>query len=268
MNKLKSIYSNLVNRIYLLTEYKKYYIKYYFKNKKTIYKTLKKHGLFEITPVHKDIWKLWYNTSYYQGVIGNKKVFIKVMGELLQDCYDNEILVNKYIDDNSSWLKGRKPKLIDSFEVDDLYILVYENLPLRDIVITESTTEDIKKAIIEFNKIGILHTDFGLSNIASFENKVMFIDYGTSLCPKSNFIRIRNGENYNHINNIIPTAKRICEDANFYYDDATHIGINNFGERTNFLVGNGKVFYARLGSNLFKYKLKYNGDVYLLEKNI
>lgn len=55
------------------------------------------------------------------------------MGNLLKDCFDNEILVNKYIDDNSKWLKNRKPELLFGLNLDNLYILVYENIDMKDI---------------------------------------------------------------------------------------------------------------------------------------
>lgn len=256
-----------MNKVILLIKYKSFYFNYYFKNKKKIYMALKDSGVSNIKPIHKEIWKLWYNTSYYTAVSNGRSVFIKVMGELLQDCFNNEILVNKYIDDNSLWLEKRKPKLLHNIALDELYILIYENLHMENITLTESVKEDVKKAIKEYNRIGILHTDFGLTNIAKYDNKTLFIDYGTSICLQSNMIRIRNESNYNHIDRITDQAKDLCENADFYYDDAVHVGVDMpKTENINFLVGQGDLFYVKLGTQFIKFKLNYNGDVYLLKK--
>ena len=267
MNKFKLLYSKLINKLFLIKKYRKSYSDYYLKNRKIIYSFLREKRITNIKPVHKEIWKLWYNTSYYIGKYNGKSIFIKVMGNLLKDCFDNEILVNKYIDDNSKWLKNRKPELLFGLNLDNLYILVYENIDMKDIKLSQSVENDIKIAMKEFSRIGILHTDFGLTNIASFENKTLFIGYGTLLCPDSNMIRIRNDANYNHLSKLSKEAREICNDADFYYDDATHIDVDmSENDNINFLVGKDDCYYAKLGTIINQYKLEYNGDVYLLVK--
>ena len=153
MNKFKLLYSKLINKLFLIKKYRKSYSDYYLKNRKIIYSFLWEKRITNIKPVHKEIWKLWYNTSYYIGKYNGKSIFIKVMGNLLKDCFDNEILVNKYIDDNSKWLKNRKPELLFGLNLDNLYILVYENIDMKDIKLSQSVENDIKIAMKMWNFI-------------------------------------------------------------------------------------------------------------------
>ena len=67
---------------------------------------------------------------------------------------------------------------------------------------------------------------------------------------------------------VIPKeAREIFNDADFYYDDATHIYVDmSENDNINFWVGKDDCYYAKLGTIINQYKLEYNGDVYLLVK--
>ena len=140
-----------------------------------------------------------------------------------------------------------------------------EYIPLKEVSFNEMI-EDAEKVLEEYSRVGIIHTDFGLTNMGKNNGEYYFIDYGTSLCIKSNNIRIRNNTLYNHVDKITDYAQQICPDAEFYYDDYIHFGLNKTEGEKNFIVGNHNKYYAKLGHDIICYHLTFNGDVELLVK--
>lgn len=261
---MKKTISKYLDFVILLNKYKKDYFNYYFHNKHKIYKELKNKGIYSIKPSNKDNWKLWYNTCYLSGYISDNNnnrvpVFIKIMGPLLKDCFENEKVVNRYILENSEYLSERLPKILFDIVIGDFYILVYDYLDMKAVEVSAELSSAIERAISEYSKIGILHTDFGIINIGINNNKYIFFDYGTSLCPHSNNIRVRKYDKYNHLDKVTNSALSIIEKPDFYYDDVIHCDIKDINTSdVNFLVGKDDIYYAKLGTNIYKYRLKQN----------
>lgn len=269
---MKSLLIKFLDSILLIKKYWKYYIKFYFFYKRKIYNRLKTVGITRIRPTSKSEWKLWYNCCYFSGYVKreNKRVFIKVMGPLLEDCFNNEIIMNRYIKEHSEYIFGKTPRLYDSMIVGDFYILIYGFNTFSIPKVDNRLTEEVKNIIAEYADKGILHTDFALSNIGINNDNYFFFDYGTSLCPQSDRIRLRNSDNYNHVDVVTNTALEIIDSPDYYYDDVAHLGILDFNrENVNFIIGKNHLYYAKLGKEIIKYKLKEqesDDGVYLLIK--
>lgn len=119
---------------------------------------------------------------------------------------------------------------------------------------------NLEMAVSEYNRLGILHTDFGLCNIGCLSGQYYFFDYGTSLCPMSNRIRIRNSQEYNHLDKVSDEALDLISDPDFYYDDIVHLGISTYDtmktKSTSFLVGKNDKVIAKLGKQMINYTLE------------
>ena len=109
--------------------------------------------------------------------------------------------------------------------------------------------------IEEFNRIGIIHTDFDLTNIGHINGKLYIFDYGTSLCPISNRVGIRNSERYNHLEAMPNEAKDLVHNPMFYYDDLMHLLHEKNNACMNYIVSNDKYACAKFGQKLINYKL-------------
>ena len=268
--RIKKLISIYVDRYYLVKTHRKDYLNYYKYGKGQIYSTLKGKGIINIKPINKHIWKLWYNTCYFSGELktDKKRVFVKVMGKYGLDCYENEVIVNKYIEKNSAFLSERMPKILFSCKTDDYYFIVYSYLELSDITLNDDFYKELNKTIEEYSRIGILHTDFGLTNMGYKDGKYYFIDYGTSLCPESDNIRFRNQSNYNHIDRMSSEAKMLIDTPDFYYDDLSNLDLALKKEdNVNFIVSKQDIAYAKLGERIYKYKVKRrakDSNVFLL----
>lgn len=268
--RIKKLISIYVDRYYLVKTHRKDYLNYYKYGKGQIYSTLKGKGIINIKPINKHIWKLWYNTCYFSGELktDKKRVFVKVMGKYGLDCFENEVIVNKYIEKNSAFLSERMPKILFSCKTDDYYFIVYSYLELSDITLNDDFYKELNKTIEEYSRIGILHTDFGLTNMGYKDGKYYFIDYGTSLCPESDNIRFRNQSNYNHIDRMSSEAKMLIDTPDFYYDDLSNLDLALKKEdNVNFIVSKQDIAYAKLGERIYKYKVKRrakDSNVFLL----
>ena len=248
----------------LVLENKQDYFSFYTKTYSKIVNELKNRKIYHVRATHMYIWKLSYGTAYFKANLkaASQEVFIKVQGPLLLDCFNNELVVNKYIDQTSEFLSRRKPVILDSFSVDDNNIIVYEYIPFEECSMSDGLRVEISEVLNEYKRIGVIHTDFGMGNIGKKGEKYYFLDYGTSICSRSNNLRLRLGPGYNHIDNITEEAGNYLTNPCYYYDDATHLGI----ERTNgcFLVGNDEVCYVRLGDSTKKYHVYKRGSLYFL----
>ena len=252
----------VIEFIALIVKHRRFYLKYLFKDKKVIYKELKKNGISRIKPVSRTQWKLWYNTCYYKGVFKDGtdavKVFIKSNSHLLSDCVNNEEIVNRYIKQSSEYLYSHSPRFIKKIIVNDHYITIYEYLKIEPAANSPELDGEIRKAVDEYTRVGILHTDFGCVNIGITEGKYCFFDYGTSLCPESNNIRLRNCKNYNHKDEATASALELIPDPDYYYDDLIHIGKQIEGidrNEINFIIGKGETYIARLAGETIRYHL-------------
>lgn len=259
---MKKTIITLIENIYLIKKYWKYYLRFYLKDKRKITKALKSKGLFNIKPTSKDNWKIWYDCFYFSANIydenkNKKSVFVKVMGSLLKECYENEILLNEYIKNNSPYLYERTPNVYFGLNFENFYSIVYDFVKFESPIRNDRFTKEVNKTLNEYLKCAILHTDFGIVNIGINNGKYWFFDYGTSLCPLSNEIRIRNSEQYNHLDKITPQAAKLIPQPDFYYDDAAHLKIQDYdNSNLNFIVGKKDVYYAKLGETIYKYRLK------------
>lgn len=270
---MKRILKYYLELLYLIRKNFRFYLRYYLHDRRKLYSALKSHGISSVKEAHKTQWKINNKTCYFFGKMrdGNKdvRVFVKVMGENFFDCFINEPLVFKYIND-SPYLRSHCPALYDSFSVNDYYCLVYEAVDLKDITPEENITEEIENVLKEYTLSGIIHTDFASVNFGKANDTYMFFDYGTSLCHDSNNIRIRNGSKYNHVAFATKTALSLIPEPDYYYDDAIHCGLNDHErEDINFIVGKNNFYYVRLGTEIYKYKTKkksQNSSVVLLEK--
>ncbi len=256
----------IIENLYLHKKHWKAYCRYYFLHRRKIKKLLKKHNVAKLRPISKNNWKLWYNTCYFKGLLknateGDRAVFVKIQGPSLFDCFENEKVLNSYIDEQSEFLSARKPRLFFDLVVDDYYIFVFDFIDIDFIEANTELSKLVQKALDEYTKIGVLHTDFGLINMGVVGNDTFFIDYGTSLCPESDRIRIRNLGSYNHLDKILPQAKALVSDPDYYYDDAVHCGLRNLDRNNvNFLVGKGDIVYAKLGEKTYKYHLEKKSE--------
>lgn len=212
-------------QIVLMRKYPKDYLNYWFRKKSKIYDMLHNNGIVNIKPIHKHIWKIWYGTYYYSGVLDstNEKVFIKIMGEYLENCYNNEVTVNQFIEANSQILYERLPAIKCNSYENGMYFIAYDFLLLEPISLVRDYKDQLRIMIEEFNRIGIIHTDFDLTNIGHINGKLYIFDYGTSLCPISNRVGIRNSEKYNHLEAMPNEAKELVHNPVFYYDDLMHL---------------------------------------------
>lgn len=271
---MKETIRKLIEYFCLIKKYRKAYKNYYFNYRPVIYNALKCKNINRIKPVQKHEWKIWYNCCYFSGtaVIDTKEkpVFIKVMDKRLNDCYYNEQLINKYIDEVSLYLSERKPKLYYSIDMDGIYIMVYDFIKMMPVSRSIELDKEVKKVVSEYSRIGIIHTDFGISNFGKFNNMYQFFDYGTSLFYGSDHIRLRNSKGYNHIDHITETAKKLIQDADFYYDDLIHYGLDGIErESCNFIVSKDKTCFVKLGEKIYRYRLEKMAEgsaVYLLCK--
>ena len=262
-----STIAKLFDRFNMFKNDPKNYVDYVIRRRKIINNLIKQKGIKHIKPFNKSDWKLRYNTSYYTGdllINGNeKKVFIKVMGENVKDCFYNEILVNNYILKKSDYLYKKCPNILLSFNNDTYYIIVYEFIKISDIIICDEFYKDLEKTLNEYYRIGLLHTDFGFINIGHNNDKYIYFDYGTSLCPISNNIRIRNANNYNHIKELKSKSLLNLDNIDFYYDDLLHLGIDinriNVNSK-NYIITKGNIAKAKLGDTIIEYDLKKKSE--------
>ena len=273
LGSVKRLISKKIDYFNLLKNYRNEYTRYYSSDKAVIYGVLKEFGIKNIKPVQVNQWKLWYNTCYFSGYCrldgAEKQVFIKVNGNCLSDCHANELSVNEYIKTNSEYLYGRLPKILFHKETAKFFIIVYEYVELSDVTIGKELCENLNHALSEYKRIGILHTDFGLSNVGRYNGKVYFFDYGTSLCELSDNIRIRDSDDYNQIERAPSNALDLLSDATFYYDDIGYLGIECLStEDPNFIISNNEIAYAKLGDRIVKYKLynRPNSKITILNK--
>ena len=266
---MKKRLSNLIGCLLLYKAYWRYYWKFFTVQKKMIYKTLKKHHVKKIRCFSQSNWKLVYGSCYFTGVYhdaGKKTdVFIKVQSDKLVDCYDNEPMVNQYVDQHSEYLAQRKPKLFFCDVENGCYMLVFERVDIQPTTDLEQRKQELQQIIQEYTRIGIIHADFDTVNLGIVDGLLCCLDYGTSLCQQSNHIRIRHHPSYNHLDKMTERARNLLPDADFYYDDAVHCGMDQI-DRTdiNFLVGKEDTFYAKLGDTVQKYRMMRSPKVGVL----
>lgn len=255
----------LYELLLLATKHPFAYMRFFIFKKHKILKLLKQNRIKKIRPVQLIQWKIWYGTCYFSGIIkdDNKdvSVFIKVMGKDLESCYNNELIVNDYILQTSLYLAEKTPKIYNHFSLDDTYIIVYENLKFQSFSKNEESIAEIGNVLSEYTEAGIIHTDFGLANMGLVDNKYYFFDYGTSICPLSEIIRIRRSDTYNVIDKAIPSALNLIPEPDYYYDDAAFLGIE-YKERNNinFIIAKQELFFVKLGPDIFKF---YEKDEHL-----
>ena len=250
-----------INNIY---NNRRHFIHFFFYKKSKLIHTLKEHGFRKIRPSKINQWKLQYNICYFSANYINSAgqcslVFIKVSGPTTKDCFDNEIVINKYIKDRSTYLLERSPELILSLVLDDFYILAFEYIDMSPINADDAAAvKEINRALYEFGECGLIHTDFGLVNVGYVKKsgKYCFFDYGTTLCPESNHVRIRNGKVYNHIGEKPDNINIVTTDMDFYYDDATHMKIPGLVPNGNYIAGGAKGYHVKMGSQIYKYDVR------------
>lgn len=266
---MKKCLLKMLECLLLYKRFWKYYWKFFTVQKKSIYKTLKSHNITNIKFFSQTNWKLVYGSCYFKGkyhYAGKKTdVFIKVQSDALVDCFDNEPMVNQHIDNHSAFLAQRKPKLF-FFDVENgHYFLVFEHMNIQPAADMAQWEQDLQQIIQEYTRIGVIHTDFDTVNLGTVDNSLCCFDYGTSLCADSDHIRIRYDPSYNHLDKITAKAKALMPDADFYYDDAVHCGMDRI-DRTdiNFLVGKENTFYAKLGDRIQKYHMEPSPKVGVL----
>lgn len=260
---IKKQLSRFIDYSLLLIRHPNDYLNYYKSYRSIIYKALRKMGVQRIKTFNRSQWKLFYKTCYFSGkysIEGEmKRVFIKVNGIPLTDCYHNEIVVNNHIKANSQYLFERTPAIILHQLVGDLRIIVYEYVNLSPVIVNKEFLTDLQRTLAEYKRVGILHTDFGLVNMGIGNRKHYFFDYGTALCETSNRIRIRKNSDYNHIDKAPAEALALLPDADFYYDDIVHLNMDGISlNDMNFCVSNDTIAYAKLGDDIIKYRLENN----------
>ena len=264
---MKAYISNLLDALLLFRKYRGAYFRFFAHDMADVRAECKRRNIRRLSPAHLEAWKLQYGTAYFRGVMTSEdragtKVFIKVQGPKLLDCFFNEVIVNKYIYDHSPFLSAMMPALLDSFESGGFNALVYEHLKIESVHDLNKFHEMVGKVLDEYRRIGIIHTDFGLSNMGEINGQYYFFDYGTAICPRSDTIRIRS--NYNHLDMITERAKNALKDAAFYYDDAVHFGISH--NDCNYLAGDASCFIADLGNEVVKYHVMKQGNLYYMHK--
>lgn len=274
MRKLKNQAIRFYEFVLLLWRNKKHYIRFYFKEKRNLYRKINEKGINRIKPHSRADWKVNYKCVYFSGLKkdsqgNNIKVFVKSLGPFLEDCYNNEIIVNKFIEENSDLLSSCMPHIYDYFVIDDYYFIVSEFINIKHIDYSDELEKAVDGIINEYNRIGIIHTDFSLSNIGKHNNKIYFFDYGTAICPLSNNIRIRNQAEYNHLSQISSSAKKIFDDPDFYYEDSLYFGLKKNSKKNNYIVGKGDCYCVKLGNTFYNYRIQLSSNsskVYLLSR--
>lgn len=82
---------------------------------------------------------------------------------------------------------------------------------------------------------------------------------------------MRNSKGYNHIDHITEAAQKLIQDADFYYDDLIHYGIDSDErESCNFIVSKNDMCFVKLGEKIYRYRLEKMTEgsaVYLLCKD-
>ena len=263
---IKAFISQFADVLLLAWADRKKYWQFFFYEFPVINTECKRQNVIRLRPAHMGLWKLKYGTAYYSGLLRNgqglSKVFIKIQGPLLQDCFSNEITVNRYIKEYSDYLYQRCPKIISSFSAGEHTVIIYEYMTLEPVSDTAAFQSALSAVLDEYRRIGIVHTDFGLSNMGEKDGRYFFFDYGTALCPDSDCIRIR--QEYNHIDKAPDRVKQMLDDANYYYDDAVHFGI--MCKECNFIVGNDTQFLADLGGKRIWYRASGTRTIKILKK--
>lgn len=267
---MKKLIKYYIEYFYLLRKNFRHYVNYFLHDKTKIYHTFKEHGVTNLKPAHKEQWKINNKTCYFFGKInGGVEVFIKVMGENQRDCFYNERVVYDYFS-SSEYITTHCPALLDSFETNGYYCLIYEAVELSEAPLNNDLFKAIDTILNEYTASGIIHTDFATVNVGKYKDKYMFFDYGTSLCPESNNIRIRNSANYNHVDFATKKSLDLIPEPDFYYDDAIHFGLKDYDrESLNFVIGKNNIYYAKLGSEIYRYnteKKSLNSSVLILKK--
>lgn len=168
--RIKQKLIDLIEWGHLLRVNRKFYVDYYLHDRQRIYSKIKENDITAVHPIRQSEWKINHKICYFSGIYTHNgeriKCFIKVMGPSTLDCYFNEQIVNDYIDNNSPALSKLKPRLIFAVNIDDYYILCYEHIEMRPVEASEELKTSIQSVMHEYTKRGILHTDFGLVNMA------------------------------------------------------------------------------------------------------
>ena len=264
MLRKKIIY--LIELVTIFIKYWREYIAYYLYRKRKLYKLLREAGYRQIKVVQPCEWKVHYGSYYFRAVLNNNTVFIKVTSSFTKDGYINEVICNDYIQNKSEFLIERTPKILDYFMYEDFYVIVFEYFEIRKDINIGQLKYAVCEFIDEYSKIGIIHQDLKPSNVTIHNGKYCVIDYGYSICPNSNHIRIAKG---NYIESISDRAKAILEDADFYYDDVVASGIEGIDRNSiNFIVGRKDKYFINLAENIFEYRVEQlaGRSVFLLHK--
>ncbi len=242
-----------------------------FRERTLIRNSFRKHGFYCLHPVRMDIWKLYYGTAYFkakffdQSVKKWRPVFIKMQGPLLTDCYQNELIVNSYLNDVSPFLASHTIKILDTFILNSNSFIIYEYCHLKDVSSLDSINGEVRRFLEEYDRTGIIHTDLGLSNMGWCNGDFFVFDYGTALCPRSNHIRVRmTGDAYNHLEKIVPDAKKRFLNPCFYYDDGIHLTGTNHS--SNYIVSDRKSVIARLGNQYYQYCCQRQRSILLISR--
>ncbi len=252
----------------LFWKFKCHYFNYFFTKKRKLYRILRSKNCRKIKAIQLLKWKVSYGSMYYKAFLDGKPVFIKVTSFLTADGYNNEIVLNKYIFNNSTFLARRTPEILSHFVNDDFYIIISEFFDIQVVDFNYDKAPIFKEFICEYLDKCIIHQDLNQDNLCFCGGEFCVIDYGYSICPNSDVVRLQ--INNNRIDCITDYARSILNDADFYYDDVLGTGINNFDRNlVNFIVGRDNLYYVKLGNVIHEYTKVQLGNrpVFLLHKN-
>ena len=199
-------------------------------------------------------WKVHYGSYYFKANLKKEKVFIKVTSVYTKDGYENEVVCDDYIKKNSAFLAERTPKILKNFVYEDFHIIIFECFEIQKELGKEDLQNAVSEFLEEYTEKGIIHQDLKPTNLTIHNEKYCIIDYGFSICPDSNHIRITTA---NYIEYISDEAKNILSCADFYYDDAIACGITNVDRSLiNFIVGSRDKYFIKLAGNVYEYRLE------------
>ena len=243
-----------IELLHLLWKHKKWYFDYVLHKKQKLYKQLKQLHCKRIKAVQLLEWKVNYGSYYFHALFENKNVFVKVTSKWTKDGYFNEIACNNYIQNHSKFLAERSPTLFVNTIYDDFYILIFERFDIIKGIKNDEVQDALNQFISEYSRIGIIHQDLKPSNITIHDNKYCIIDYGFSICPNSNDVRVATNNYIKHITN---AAKELLETPDYYYDDAIASNVTKIDRETlNFIVSNNDKCLIRLAGIVHEFQIQ------------
>lgn len=155
-------------------------IQYYFK----ISSVLKSKGIDKIQLFNFQDWHHGY--AYFLGEHKSKKVFIKVDTKL--HLLENDILAYDICKES---LEDSLAQVVDFYTNDNMQIIVYEYLygellSEELLLASPNILEQIVDALIDINRLGIIHRDIKLNNFFVVDNKIKIIDFTFANSLKNN----------------------------------------------------------------------------------